>query len=537
MWKIAASVIAVLGSWAGAVGQPLSVTAVSPQANMVAAPETAAIVVDFDRALDPGSVTAANFWAFGRNRGRIDGTLGLSNGDTRVTLTPAAPMVAGDMVTVYLSRFLKGADQVALRPGGYSFQFWVRVKPAAMDWRLIQTLTTRTTPGSPTQAYGGVASDLDSDGWMDLTIVHEITADLRVFRNKADASGTFHPFFQPTFAVGSRASPSESADFNRDGSPDICVANITAGTVSVLLGLGDGRYAPQQSIPVGAAPRGIAVLDIDGDGDQDIACTNSGANNMCVMLNNGSGVLGAPAFFQGGGQDEWSLGAADMTGDGLLDLVVGSQTDNRIIVCENDGGGAFIPQQPLPVGGQTWVIQLGDLNGDRKVDAVSANSLTNNGAVLLGDGQGGFAAPVIYAADPFTLSTDLADLDGDGDLDWNLSSYGGDWRFYLNDGSGAFTFDREIPAPEAASCTVYLDFDNDRDTDLALIDEEADVVLLYANECYADCNRDGSLNLSDFGCFTTRFALGEPYADCNGDGVRNLSDFGCFTTKFALGCP
>ena len=55
--------------------------------------------------------------------------------------------------------------------------------------------------------------------------------------------------------------------------------------------------------------------------------------------------------------------------------------------------------------------------------------------------------------------------------------------------------------------------------------------------CYPDCNADGALNLSDFGCFTTKFALGDPYADCNGDQVHNLSDFGCFTTKFALGCP
>jgi choice-of-anchor B domain-containing protein len=58
-----------------------------------------------------------------------------------------------------------------------------------------------------------------------------------------------------------------------------------------------------------------------------------------------------------------------------------------------------------------------------------------------------------------------------------------------------------------------------------------------APPCYADCNGDGQLNLSDFGCFQTAFALGQAYADCNGDGVRNLSDFGCFQTKFALGCP
>ncbi|MCC6660964.1 MAG: immunoglobulin domain-containing protein [Phycisphaerales bacterium] len=55
--------------------------------------------------------------------------------------------------------------------------------------------------------------------------------------------------------------------------------------------------------------------------------------------------------------------------------------------------------------------------------------------------------------------------------------------------------------------------------------------------CYPDCNGDGALNLSDFGCFQTKFALGQPYADCNGDGQRNLADFGCFQTKYALGCP
>ena len=54
--------------------------------------------------------------------------------------------------------------------------------------------------------------------------------------------------------------------------------------------------------------------------------------------------------------------------------------------------------------------------------------------------------------------------------------------------------------------------------------------------CYPDCNGDAAINLSDFGCFTTKFALGDPYADCNGDAALNLSDF-CFTTKFALGCP
>jgi hypothetical protein len=77
----------------------------------------------------------------------------------------------------------------------------------------------------------------------------------------------------------------------------------------------------------------------------------------------------------------------------------------------------------------------------------------------------------------------VGDLDGDGDLDWVLSSFGGA-RFYVfrNNGSGGMTADQSFPAPNAGSCAVFLDFDNDRDVDLALIDELADVVLLMRNE-------------------------------------------------------
>jgi hypothetical protein len=55
--------------------------------------------------------------------------------------------------------------------------------------------------------------------------------------------------------------------------------------------------------------------------------------------------------------------------------------------------------------------------------------------------------------------------------------------------------------------------------------------------CSADFNRDGALNLADFGAFQTAFALGDPRADLNRDCVLNLADFGAFQTAFALGCP
>ncbi|MEX2219364.1 MAG: GC-type dockerin domain-anchored protein [Phycisphaerales bacterium] len=64
-----------------------------------------------------------------------------------------------------------------------------------------------------------------------------------------------------------------------------------------------------------------------------------------------------------------------------------------------------------------------------------------------------------------------------------------------------------------------------------------------APDCYPNC--DGStqapvLNVSDFGCFLTRYAAGEPYANCDGSTqppVLNVQDFGCFLTRYAAGCP
>jgi hypothetical protein len=55
--------------------------------------------------------------------------------------------------------------------------------------------------------------------------------------------------------------------------------------------------------------------------------------------------------------------------------------------------------------------------------------------------------------------------------------------------------------------------------------------------CYPDCNDDGALDVSDFGCFTNKFIAGNLYADCNGDAVLDITDFGCYTNKFIVGCP
>jgi hypothetical protein len=496
VWGFLAAITMTTGSWAG----ELTVATFSPPRNGINVAVSTPISITFDRPVLRSSFTTANFWAFARWSGAAEGTISFSNNDQTVTLTPTDHFSHGEQVTVYLSKFVLAADGSLFRPAGYSWQFITRVRSTPAAFTNIATLQTRTTPSVPVRSYGGIASDLNNDGHLDITIVNEESFDLRVFVHSTSAESPFSTFLQPTFPVGQQASPSEPSDFNRDGNTDICVVNIASATVSILLGNGNGTYAPQQVVNVGATPRGNAVLDVDGDGDIDIVNTNYGNGNLSLLVNNGVGVFGAPIFFNSGGAAEYALATADMNNDGILDLIAGARAAQQIVVSLGNGNSTFAPQPAQPIGGQVWMLVCGDLNHDGNADVASVNSTSNTGSILMGNGAGQMGAPQTYATDPFSLGVDLGDIDGDGDLDWATSSFSGDWRLYRNDGAGVFSFYVEFNSPQAASCVLMFDCDNDRDLDLGLIDEIADVVILMRNSSIndpGDANGDGIVNVVD----------------------------------------
>ncbi|MCL4870922.1 MAG: VCBS repeat-containing protein [Anaerolineae bacterium] len=460
----------------------LQIIAISPPPRSLAAATTAPISLTFNQPVNPATINSHTFWAFGKWSGTAAGSYNFTNGNQTVSLIPNRPFSAGEQVMVIVSHHVQAQDGSPMRQAGYSFQFWTAAAATDLQFEIIDTIEVRTLPNQSTRAYGGVATDFNGDGWLDLSIINEDSADVRVFLNKADGSGLFDPFLQPPTPVNWQASPNEPSDFNRDGHADIAIANISTNSITVLLGNGDGTFTSQE-ITVGTAPRGIAVLDVDGDGDIDIVNTNSGGSgNMSVLLNNGHGVFGPPTFFEGGANREWGLAAADMNEDGILDLVIGTYaTPSYILIQTGNGDGTFTLSHTQSAGGPVWMLNASDVNGDGHEDVAVANSGSNTGSILLGNGDGTAAAPTSFPTDVYTIATDLGDIDGDGDLDWVTSSFSGDWQLFLNDGSGHFTLHHAFTSPENASCAILFDFDNDGDLDLALIDETADKVILVRN--------------------------------------------------------
>jgi hypothetical protein len=74
------------------------------------------------------------------------------------------------------------------------------------------------------------------------------------------------PFSEALYPVGNLGFGIALGDFNGDGKLDVSVTNNASGTVSVLLGNGDGTLQAQMTFRAGSGPGAIALADFAGTG-------------------------------------------------------------------------------------------------------------------------------------------------------------------------------------------------------------------------------------------------------------------------------
>ncbi len=457
----------------------LTVVATSPSINALSVEREAAIVIDFDQAVDPATFDATSAMVFGRWSGVMMGEWLFENHNTRVRFVPQRSFSAGEMVTVSLARHLAAPDGQTLGRG-YAWQFWTRPSPASMDLEETDRLAVRQPGEGHIQTYGAYAGDFDGDGYTDFAVPNEKADDIRVFMN--DGAGGFGAFSVYPIPEGAVPSTNEGADFNLDGHLDFAVGNSQGDMVTVFMGNGTGHLNTPINYPTDHGVRGLAVLDLDGNGYPDIATASRAGGTVSLLLNDGDGTFTRTQNFDTQATGETAAAAADANEDGILDLFVGAFGSAEMIVLLGDGEGSLTVHTRVAAGGSSWMIATGDVNGDGHVDVVSANSRENNAAVLLGDGQGNLSAPVTYPTGDFPLAIDLGDLDGDGDLDLVTSNFiGNNWTLYENLGDGTFGNQRSLSASSAGSCAVFHDRDNDGTLDMTGIDELDDLLFLFTN--------------------------------------------------------
>ncbi len=124
--------------------------------------------------------------------------------------------------------------------------------------------------------------DFNADGKDDLAVVNSTDNTVSILLGNGD--GTFAT--QVTYPVGADPVGIVVADFNGDGKQDISIGNTaqSALTQSILLGNGDGTFQPQLTFKTGNFPYGEAVADFDRDGYPDLAIANFSDATATIFL-------------------------------------------------------------------------------------------------------------------------------------------------------------------------------------------------------------------------------------------------------------
>jgi hypothetical protein len=242
-----------------------------------------------------------------------------------------------------------------------------------------------------------------------------------------------------------------AGDLNGDGTTDLVVTRLVfppahvTFPVGILLGDGRGGFSDgsslwQSDVPRTEHGRQILIADFNGDGRNDIFIADHGydaspfpghQNTLALSTPNGKLVDATSTLPLESGFTH-SAAAADVNGDGAVDLYVGNLccgdgTPPELLL--NDGTGHFtrrldlLPAQIEDTGQGTYTRSFFvDANRDGSADLVLGGFTGTASRVLLNDGTGHFRLgsplpPKPLGLDSILISLAPLDINGDGITD------------------------------------------------------------------------------------------------------------------------
>lgn len=274
-----------------------------------------------------------------------------------------------------------------------------------------------------------------------------------------------------------------------------------------------GTFTNEEYLTANNVTDAIATADFNGDGDIDIATAMVNGQNV-VYYNDGNGSFTA-ANWGTGTDNVFFIRAADVTGDGLADVVCAEFT--RWTIYRYDGSGLVLHASGTWSMSVCSAFSIADMDGDGDLDLVlsSRDDQAYRPTILLNDGAGNFGSPITFASNTITYwALETADLDNDGDMDVALAQQSL-VQFWINDGAGGMS----LASTATFGTTLQIE-------DIALFDIDNDGFVDCFIAAFSSSSRwalnDGSGAFPTWNTFSTTRATSLTTADFNGDGLLDL---------------
>jgi hypothetical protein len=316
-------------------------------------------------------------------------------------------------------------------------------------------------------------ADVNHDGRADLAIANQSSHDVSILLGNGDGT------FQGPISFAADMAPQFVAvgELDGDGKLDLVVANAgdlstnTGGSVSVLLGHGDGSFQGAHSLAACDRCHAVGIDDFNGDGRSDLAVADRGSvKGVSLLLGNGDGTFGSPTLTPVGPSPD-SIAITDANGDGRRDVIV--SLDGNVSVLLGNGDGTLGPPRAFVT--RTRFAAVGEFNGDGVVDVATAAG--PHVSILLGRGDGSLVTAPRHRVGQVPFDGALADFNGDGHLDLavpNWSCLGRDTcpigtaSVLLGNGDGTLQAAQNFPAGRGPEGIAAGDFDSDGILDLVV---------------------------------------------------------------------
>jgi hypothetical protein len=322
------------------------------------------------------------------------------------------------------------------------------------------TFQTQQTYPVGDRPYSVAVADVNGDGNLDLIATNYGSNSVSVLLGTGD--GTFQG--QQTIVTSQAPVQTVVADVNGDGRPDLITVNNHDSSAGVLLGTGSGAFQAVTAASAVGLRDTPFLVDLNGDGIPDSIVLDRSGNILfrqglpgqggafappvilnpgrpardCAVVNTGSGLAIAaadahfdPTLSSNGFVFDVSLytvssqgtvrrttafsspalpariAAADLTGNGLDDLIVANALNNSVTIALQPSPGTFAAPIAMLVGITPSDVAVADVNGDGRLDIVVTDQVSGDVSVLLNDASHSFSQSLRFraGAGPYGLDT------------------------------------------------------------------------------------------------------------------------------------